>query len=130
MATRSAQKVTANVPAISGRTPNDDGSKSGAQFVPVKNSTGLTSRKNSIAGRSSESTIPTVVASETNAARPRTILIRSSPSRRLEGLRSISAAGAAGSVASVVVTTAPPYPVAPSSFARLSSSCCWLSGTN
>ena len=38
------------------------GSKSGVQSVPVRNSQGLTSAKNSIAGKSSESTIPTVVS--------------------------------------------------------------------
>ena len=43
--------------------------KSGAHVVPVKKSTGLTSRKKSIAGRSSETTIPRVVRTEIAALR-------------------------------------------------------------
>ena len=56
-----------SVPTRSGRTPKLAGSKSGAQFVPVKKSIGLTVRKNSIAGKSSETTIPTVVTIEISA---------------------------------------------------------------
>ena len=72
MQTRQAQPVTRSVPATSGSTPNAGGSKSGAQSVPVRKSTIETSRKNSIAGTKSATTIPTVVATDTNAQRART----------------------------------------------------------
>ena len=62
-----AQIVTEIVPARSGRTPKSGGSKSGAQRSPVMKSMKLISRKNSIAGSSSEMTMPTVVATETKA---------------------------------------------------------------
>ena len=73
--------MTENVPARSGRTPNDAGSKSGAQRSPVKKSTIETSRKNSIAGTTSAMTMPTVVRTETRAQRARTTLTTSSPQR-------------------------------------------------
>ena len=46
------------MPTTSGTTPNCASRKSGAHVVPVKNSHGLTSRKKSIAGMSSEMTMP------------------------------------------------------------------------
>ena len=46
---------------MSGMTPKCCGSNSGAHSVPVRKSTSETSRKNSIAGWKSASTIPTVV---------------------------------------------------------------------
>ena len=50
MQTRAAQAVTTRVPAMSGSTPKDAGSKSGAQSVPVRKSTIEISPKNSNAG--------------------------------------------------------------------------------
>src|SRR5215207_3199165 len=89
--TRQAQAVTSNVPATSGSTPNEAGSNSGAQSAPVRKSTIETSRKNSIAGSNSATTMPTVVATDTNAQRARTTLTTSSP-QRLREARSLSGA--------------------------------------
>src|SRR5918996_6174673 len=85
-----ATTVTTSVPAISGRTPKRAGSKSGAQSVPVRKSQMLTSRKNSIAGKSRLTTMPTVVAIERRAKRARTPLMTSSPQRRRSARRRIS----------------------------------------
>ena len=63
--------VTTSVPPSSGRTPNFEFLKSGAHSVPVKNSTGLTSPKNSRLGISSASTMPTVRTIESAAHRNR-----------------------------------------------------------
>ena len=72
-------KVTTSVPASSGSTPKCAGWNNGAQFVPVKKSTGETARKKSSAGRISAMTMPTVVNTETSAASPRIALMMSSP---------------------------------------------------
>ena len=81
MQTAQAQTTTNIVPATSGRTPNDDGVKSGVHSVPVRKSPIEISRKNSIAGSKRATTIPTVVAMETSAQRARTTLTTSSPQR-------------------------------------------------
>jgi hypothetical protein len=98
MHTRHAHAVTSSVPATSGSTPNDAGSNSGAQSVPVRKSTIEISWKNSNAGTKSATTIPTVVATETNAHRARSALTTSSP-QRLPVARSRT-----GAVASRVAT--------------------------
>jgi hypothetical protein len=74
--------VTERVPTRSGRTPKSGFAKSGAQRSPVKKSTIEISRKNSIDGCRSATTMPTVVRTETRAQRARTPLIASSPRRR------------------------------------------------
>ena len=80
-ATSAPIAVTSSVPATSGRTPKWAGSNSGAHSVPVRKSTIETSWKNSIAGRKSAITIPTVVATEISAQTARTTLTTSSPIR-------------------------------------------------
>ena len=57
------------MPTTSGRTPKLGGLKSGAQSVPVKNSTDATSWKNSIVGSASATTIPIVVRTDTQRTR-------------------------------------------------------------
>jgi hypothetical protein len=81
--------VTLIVPDTSWSTPKLAGSKSGAQFVPVRKSTIETSWKNSNAGTKSATTIPTVVATEMRAQTARTPLTTSSPTR-LRSARSLS----------------------------------------
>jgi hypothetical protein len=60
-----------NVPTTSGTTPNFASRNNGAHVVPVRKSTGLTSRKKSNAGRINEMTMPTVVRTEIAAAMKR-----------------------------------------------------------
>ena len=79
MQTSAAQNVTDSVPARSGRTPKLDGSKSGAQVVPVRKSQGETSAKNSSAGTSRATRIPRVVSTETSAKSASTTRTTSSP---------------------------------------------------
>ena len=79
MHTANAQKVTTSVPATSGSTPNCGLAKSGDHFVPVKNSPKLTSWKNSTVGGISETTMPTVVTTESIAHRNNSALMTFSP---------------------------------------------------
>lgn len=68
-----------SVAATSGSTPNFLSAKSGVHSVPVKNSTGLTCWKKPTAGGISETTIPTVVATETSADASSRALTTASP---------------------------------------------------
>jgi hypothetical protein len=70
--------ATRTVPDTSARTPHDWGLISADQWVPVKNSTGLTSRKNSKVWNASTAMMPIVVTTP-NAAAPKssTSMIRS-----------------------------------------------------
>ena len=77
--TRLAQIATENVPARSGATPKSEFANRGAQRVPVMKSMKLISRKNSIAGWTSATTMPTVVATETAAQRSKDALTAPSP---------------------------------------------------
>ena len=69
------------VPTTSGTTPNCPSRNSGVHVVPVRNSHGLTSPKNSIAGRSNERTMPSVVSTEIAAATKRIARTSCSPQR-------------------------------------------------
>src|SRR5215204_4234321 len=71
MDTASAMAVVHSVPVMRGSTPYAWSLKRGVHEVPVRNSTMLTSRKNWIAGRTRESTMPTVVRIDTPAAATR-----------------------------------------------------------
>ena len=71
-----AQKVVTIVPVISGITPKLGGLNSGAHVVVVKNSSKLTSLKNSTDGSISAITMPIVVTTESKAQRKRMPLIR------------------------------------------------------
>src|SRR5215210_5474130 len=76
--------VRYSVPVSSGITPKDCWSpaSSGVHFVPNRNSPIGTSPKNEIVSRSSESTISTVVRTETAAAASRPYLTACSPTLR------------------------------------------------
>src|SRR5829696_2753772 len=76
--------VRYSVPVSSGITPKDRWSpaSSGVHFVPNRNSRTGTSPKNATVSRSSESTISTVVRTETAAAASRPYLMACSPTLR------------------------------------------------
>src|SRR5688500_2315177 len=103
------QNEITNVPTTSGTTPNFASRNSGAQVVPKKKSVGPTSRKKSIDGTTSETTMPTVVRTEIAAATKRTTWTACSPQRIF--LRGSVVAADRATVASAVVI----YEVAPSS---------------
>jgi len=71
--------VIRKVPPTSGRTPKLCGLMTGDQSLPNRNSPTPTLSKKTTVSRSSETTIPVVVRTDTSAARNRTALIRSSP---------------------------------------------------
>ena len=78
IATRHAQNVMTSVPTNNGTAPNWPSRKSGVHVVPVMNSQGDFSVKNSIAGLSSEMMMANVVITETKAAVSRTMRTMSS----------------------------------------------------
>src|SRR5215218_3329370 len=84
MATTRPIAVRYSVPVSKGMTPKDCWSpaSSGVHFVPNRNAPIGTSPKNETVSRSSESTISTVVRTETAAAASRAYLIACSPTLR------------------------------------------------
>jgi len=78
--------ATRSVPEMSARTPHACGLMSADQREPVKNSIGLTWRKNSNVSRARTVMIPTVVSTPTAAARKS----RRSITRSLSGRRWVS----------------------------------------
>jgi hypothetical protein len=85
--TLNAMAVVHIVPVIRGRTPKVGSWNRGVHEVPVRNSVMLTSRKNWIAGNSSDTTMPIVVRIDTPAATTRKPMPAFEPSGTVNGGR-------------------------------------------
>jgi hypothetical protein len=79
MARPRAMPVITRVAESSGSTPNSGSAKSGDHVVDVRNSTMLTSPKNSIVGFRRAKTMARVVPTESRAHAPSTALMAISP---------------------------------------------------
>src|SRR5829696_10349431 len=95
-ATSSAMTVVMNVAATSGSTPHALSSQldllpnDAVHSVPVRNSTGLTWRKNVTSGANSDTTMPSVINTDNTAAATRQLSMTFSPIRRRPEVRPIA----------------------------------------